>query len=71
MISYKDSSMDVLDLTGNIHTIEDIYIRTNTRKKYFHLLINFMTFLFTDSPGFLVFPKKNKHLTLNIYNLIG
>ena len=66
MIAYEDIIVYVLDLTGNIHNIEDIHIGRNKRKKYYHILINFMTFLFTNSPGFLVFCLK-KIISPSIY----
>ena len=58
MVAHEDISVDVLDLTGKIHTIEESHIGTNTRNNYYHILINFMTFQFTNSPSFLVFRKK-------------
>ena len=71
MIAYEDSSMNVIDLTGNIHNIENSHIGMNTRNTYYHTLIDLMTFLLTNSPDFLVFRKKNKHLTFNIPNPRG
>ena len=54
-MAYEDSSMNVIDLTGNIHNIENSHTGMNTRNTYYHTLIDLMTFLLTNSPDFLVF----------------
>ena len=54
-MAYEESRMNVIDLTGNIHNIEDSHIGMNTRKTYYHTLIGFMIFMLTNSPDFLVF----------------
>ena len=54
-MAYGDIRINVIDLTGNIHNIEDSHIGMNTRKTYYHTLIGFMIFMLTNSPDFLVF----------------
>ena len=57
-MAYWDIRINVIDLTGNIHNIEDSHIGMNRRKNYYHTLIDFMIFMLTNSPDFLVFCKK-------------
>ena len=39
MVAYEDISVDFLDLTGKIHTIEDSHIGMNTRKNIITYLL--------------------------------
>ena len=58
MMSYEGSSVNAHELTGNIYNIEDKHIGTNTRKNYYHTPIDFIIFMLTNSPDFIVFSNK-------------
>ena len=67
MLDYEDRRVNVLDLTGTIHNTEDSHIGINTRETYYHKIIDFMIFMLTISPEFIVFQLKNRSILPSRY----